>query len=200
VAVTGLEYLNEENIAVTILYAAFTEYDPLTGRLHPNATNATYKVQYISTQTMMLSSVPHNRDVLDSSVAQGQLCPAMRRLPNLGSIWAESLTTLVNLFRPVISIIVSLPGLIEVWQQGRACSLNTQGHSLLRKCGAEILSLDDFFESLTRANIHYWGAFNLIAQAIRGEGQHQLANIVDGVAYYGDATSSPVRINMMYKI
>lgn len=81
-----------------------------------------------------------------------------------------------------------------MWGEGRACALNTHGHSILRKCGAELLSLDDMFESVTRANTHYWAGFNLVAQALRSTDQDALANVVDGVAYYGGATSSPTGV------
>jgi hypothetical protein len=192
VEVTQLEYLNEENIAVTILEAPFTEYSLETGALNTNATIARHRIMYLSTSSIpLLSDSPHNRDQNDVLV-QGQLCAGMRKFPNLGSIVAETTCSWINLLRPVVSIIGSIPGLIEIWRNGKPCALATHGHSVLQRCGAELLSLDDFFDSINRANTHYWAAFNLIARAVRGTKQHQLANIVDGVAYYGDATSSPV--------
>jgi hypothetical protein len=192
--VTALEYLNEENIAVTILKAAFIDYDLEKGVLKANSTASHYDIMYLSTFSMALSSTPHNRDFLTSEAAQGQLCAGMRRFPNLGSLTAELTTAVVNFIRPVVSIMVTIPGLIEIWGKGMPCSLNTHGHSILQLCGAEILSLDDFFDSINRANKHYWFAFTLVAQAIRSQDQHKLANIVDGVAYYGAATSSPVGV------
>lgn len=192
VAVTALEYLNEENIAVTILHAPFSEYNADTGLLIENSTLSSYKIMFLSTFSMGLQDTPWNRDVQTSQVAQGQLCAGMRRFPNLGSLSMELAVAMVNLLRPVVSIVISIPGLIEIWGKGRACSLSTKGHSILQKCGSEILSLDDFFDSVHRANIHFWSSFNKVAAAIRGTGQDKLANVVDGVAYYGSATSSPM--------
>jgi hypothetical protein len=194
VAVTALEYLNEENIAVTVLYAPFSEYDAETGVLIANSTIAHYKIMFLSTFSMGLQDTPWNRDVETSQIAQGQLCAGMRRFPNLGSLSMELVAAGVNLLRPVVSILVSIPGLIQMWGKGRACSLSTNGHSILQKCGSEILSLDDFFDSVNRANTHFWSSFNKIANGIRGTGQDKLANVVDGVAYYGDATSSPIGV------
>ncbi len=87
VAVVGLESINEENIAVTVLRASFSDYDPATGLLAANPKNASYQVYFLSTVTMALSSIPWERDVIVSatSAAEGTLCPAMRRLPNSGS-------------------------------------------------------------------------------------------------------------------
>lgn len=45
VAVVGLEYVNEENIAVTVLKASFFDYSPDTGLLRPDARNASYQVR-----------------------------------------------------------------------------------------------------------------------------------------------------------
>lgn len=187
-----MEYLNEENIAVTVLKAPLSEYNLETGVLNTNATLSHYEILYMSTFSMALSHSPHNRVFVNAEISQGQLCPGMRRFPNIGSLVTESIAAMVNLVRPVISLIVHLPGMMEIWGRGRPCSLNTHGHSILQKCGSELLSLDDFFESINRANMHYWASFHLIAQAIRGQGQDEVANIVDGVAYYGLATSSPV--------
>jgi len=61
VSVAGLQYINDENIAVTVLHAAFNEYDPFTGLLNNNAKNATYKVYFLSTETMGLSETPWSR-------------------------------------------------------------------------------------------------------------------------------------------
>ena len=44
VAVTNLEYINEENVAVTVLRAPFSEYDANTGLLYQNATVARFDI------------------------------------------------------------------------------------------------------------------------------------------------------------
>jgi hypothetical protein len=192
VAVTSLEYINAENIAVTVLHAPFSEYDAETGLLMENAVRSHYEVLFLSTVSMALSTTPHNRDVLISQLSQGMICPAMRRLPNMGSIWAELSIMPINLVRPIVSIIVSMPGLAKIWGEGRPCALSTSGHSVLQKCGAGIFSLEDFFESFQRANNHIWIGVGLVASQIRGLGEQQVADVVDGIAYYGQAATSPI--------
>ena len=115
VAVTSLEYINEENIAVTILRAAFDEYDPFTGNLRQNATKATYEVLFLSTETMAFSETPWNREALLTANSEGTLCPAMRRLPNVGSLTTELIVAGVELVRKFFDLVITLPGLIEIW-------------------------------------------------------------------------------------
>lgn len=193
VSVAGLEYINEENIAVTVLWAAFDEYDPFTGLLASNATKATYKVLFLSTETMGLSETPWSREAsMSSAASEGMLCPAMRRLPNLGSLLTELVVAGIEIVRKVVDIGVSLPGLIEIWGKQQSCSLVTHGHSLLQRCGSDLLSLDNFFEAINRANAHFWRSFSLVAERIRDLDEDNLANVVDGVAYYGESTLSPL--------
>lgn len=128
----------------------------------------------------------------DTERGQGTLCPAQRRLPNLGSLGAELAVTLVNLARPVVDLLVGLPGMVHIWSKGRACSPVTRGHSLLRRCGEDLLSLDDAFDSLGRANTHFWASFGIVASRVRDLGQDEVANVVEGVAHYGHGTITAV--------
>ncbi len=194
VSVVGLEYVNEENIAVTVLRAAFTEYDPATGLLKPDAVNATYQVYFLSTVTMALGSIPWERDVIVSAAAEGRLCPAMRRLPNVGSFFAEVLVSGIELVRKTLDIMIMVPVLVQVWGEQETCPLMTHGHTLMLKCGADLLSLDDFFDALNRANGHFWRAFSIVAERVRSAGVDKVANIIDGVAYYGESTVSPTTV------
>jgi hypothetical protein len=91
------------------------------------------KVYFLSTFTMGLREIPWARDDQSTTLAQGTLCPAMRRLPNVGSLNTELVVSLVQLMRPVINMAVSLPGLIKLWESGRTCSMVTHGHSLLKR-------------------------------------------------------------------
>ena len=145
---------------------------------------------------MELRSVPWERDVIVSAnaAAEGRLCPAMRRLPNVGSFFAEVSIAGVELVRKVLDIILVLPALVHMWGEQETCPLVTHGHLLMQKCGRDLLSLDDFFDALNRANAHFWRAFSLVAERVRGMNVHRVANIIDGVAYYGESTMSPTTV------
>lgn len=148
---------------------------------------------FLSTVTMALAPTPWERDIaVATGIPEGVLCPAMRRTPNIGSMFTELLSASVNMLRPLVSLVISLPGLIDVWGSRRSCPLTTHGHSILQKCGSDILSLDDFFESIGRANAHYWRSFSMAASWVRKSGENRAANVIDGVAYYGDSTLVPL--------
>jgi hypothetical protein len=192
VMVTRLEYINAENIAVVVLKAPFTEFDAETGALIEGATQAKFEILFLSTVTMALSSTPWERDIRVAAFSQGQLCPNMRRFPNIGSMSTEWLNSGVSLVRLFTNIVISLPGLVKIWSEEQTCSIVTHGHSLLRKCGSDLLSLDNFFDSLIRANAHYWRAYGMVAARVRDAGSDQIARIIDGIAYYGDAKYAPI--------
>ena len=166
---------------------------------------------------MKLSKTPHVTEISLGTALEGQLCPAMRRFPNLGSLVAELAVAAVELFRKILDLSLGLPGMIHIWQSNRVgCSLVTRfvllpflpcafflhsldiwlmrcrGHTLLKNCGSELFSLNDFFDALNRANAHFWRSFAIVAERIRSLDNYQLANVVDGVAYYGEATLTPL--------
>ena len=122
----------------------------------------------------------------------------MRRFPNIGSLTTELLVAAVHAARPVINVAVSLPGLVKLWERGRQCSPVSHGHSLLKRCGSDLFSLDDAFDSLERANSHFWTAFGMLSSRIRDLGENNLANVVDGVAYFGEGTTMAVGGNARY--
>jgi hypothetical protein len=193
VAVTSMEYINEENIAVTVLYASFFDYSPDTGMLRPDARNATYRVYFLNAATMELKDTPHDDDIAlaATSSSEGKLCPAMRRLPNVGSFFAEAAVAGVEILRKVFDILTMLPALVHMWDMQQSCPLVTHGHSLMQRCGSDLLSLDEFFDALNRANAHFWRGFAIVAERVRDLGVDRVANIIDGVAYYGESTMSP---------
>lgn len=118
----------------------------------------------------------------------------MQRMPNVGSMVSETGVAGVNLVKPLVNTVMFLPGLIEIWGKNRACGLNSRGHALLAKCGADVLNWNDFFDSLQRASTHYWRGFSIVAQHVRDlrtSGSEEVARVIDGVAYYGDATLLP---------
>jgi hypothetical protein len=179
-----------------VLKAAFSEYDASTGLLVPNAKNASYQVYFLSTVTMALGDIPWERDVLVSAslAAEGRLCPAMRRLPNVGSFFAEVAVAGVELVRKVLDIAIMIPALVQVWGEQENCPLVTHGHTLMLKCGTDLLSLDEFFDAVNRANAHFWRAFSIASERVRGMGVDGVANIIDGVAYYGESSISPTTV------
>jgi hypothetical protein len=192
VAVESIEYINAQNMAITVLRAPLTEFSVDTGLLKSDSKVATRKIYFMNTKTMRLGDTPWSIATESSNLAQGTLCPAMRRLPNVGSLSTELIAAGVNAMRPIINLVVSLPGLIQLWNSGRSCSIATHGHSLLQRCGSDIFSLEDAFDSMERANTHFWTGFGIVASRVRDLGENDIADVVDGVAYFGEGTSMAV--------
>jgi hypothetical protein len=87
-----------------------------------------------------------------------------------------------------------MAGLIYIWRNEQKCAMVTHGHSLLQKCGYDLLSMDDFFEAIDRANAHFWRSFSIISDRIRGlgHGSDYVANIIDGAAKFGQSSIVPL--------
>ena len=110
VAVTSLEYIDANNIAVSILKAPMNEYDIESGLLKPGAKNSVTEIMFLNTDTMGLRNTLWQERVEEDLRTIGLLCPAMRRLPNLGSLTTELVVAGVSLVRFAVNMIVSLPG------------------------------------------------------------------------------------------
>jgi hypothetical protein len=179
---------------VSILKAPFSEYDIESGLLIPGAKNSVTEIMFLNTDTMGLRNTLWQERVEENLRMINMLCPAMRRLPNIGSLTTELVIAGVSLVRFTVNMIVSLPGLIQIWRNEQKCAMVTHGHSLLQKCGSDLLSMDDFFEAIDRANSHFWRSFSIISDRIRGlgHGSDYVANIIDGAAKFGQSSVVPL--------
>lgn len=193
--VTSLEYLNSDNIAVTYLSVVLREYDIATATPLPG--KGRFVTQYYNPALNELRQVPWQKDVGVSATAEGRLCPAMRRLPQMGSLTTETVAMFVNMGRFAVRFLVGLPGMIYIWGQGRRCAEVTKGHSLLETCGAEIFSLDETFDSLERATSHFWGILHVMSARIRDVDDSAgvsdtIASVVSGAAMVAESTIVPI--------
>jgi hypothetical protein len=95
----------------------------------------------------------------NSTVSTGQLCPDQRRMPQIGSLFAEIISMGILILRLPIVIIVSSPVIVELLTG--PCYLNSLSHSLLMNCGRELFSLEEFFESAYACNAYFWRIFSM---------------------------------------
>lgn len=56
------------------------------------------------------------------------------------------------------------------------------------------------FDSLERSNAHFWSGFGIVATRIRGLGEDTTANVIDGVAYFGEGTTLAVAGSSRYLV
>ena len=113
--------------------------------------------------------------------AIGKLCPNMRRVPQIGSLFAEMNVMLVLIIRLPLVVIVASPVIIDLL--AGPCYKDNMGHSLLSNCGSELFSLEKFFDSAYRCNGHFWRILTKIANQISPGFVQTFAN---GVAAVGE--------------
>lgn len=190
VSIVRLEYLNEDNIAVVMKYSTYTEYDVNTGRI--NGSNSGYKTYWLNPPTMRVSNSVWQTSLPASNYAT--LCPAMQRLPRVGTLAAELTNAGVFLVRWAVNAILYTPGMAPIWRAGGACPAPgaSHRHSILMNCGQTLFSLDDFFDSLDDANAVVWHSLTVIAKLTAPAGTDPggaspLLDILQGMDQYGYA-------------
>ena len=195
--VDSLEYLNADNIAISYLSILIEDYDVKHAR--PKTGKGMTKTLYYNPESNALRNVPWPKITGLSSMSEGSLCPAMQRMPRVGSFTMESLAVLVNLGRFVFRLVLGLPAMLDMYRKGIECPQEARGHSLLENCGAELFSLDETFDSIETANTHFWGIFHTIASRVRDlhvgkqdTTSNTLADVISGAAMYGQSNNVAV--------
>lgn len=190
VSVVRLEYLNDDNIAVVVKYSTYAEYDVGTGAI--NGSNSGYRTYWLNPPTMKVSTTVWQTSVPASNYAT--LCPAMQRLPRVGTLGAEVLNSGVFLLRWAVNAILYTPGMVPIWRAGGSCPAPgaSRRHSVLMSCGQTLFSLDDFFDSLDDANAVVWHSLTVIAQLTSPAGTDPgklspVLDILEGMDQYGYA-------------
>ena len=179
VMATDLEYINRDNLALTVLRTAMTNVNTFT-LTADDPSKAEWVTMWVNPATMEIREdhmwMP---EASSPALTAGVLCPSQRRMPNLGSLAAEAFVSMWLLVRLPLNVVLGLPLRLS----GEACPVVTRGHSLLKVCGAELLSLDDFFAAVFRCNTLFWQAFTIIADSF-GPGAPQ--TFINGVAVAGE--------------
>lgn len=130
-----------------------------------------------------------------STLAAGKLCPDQRRVPQLGSLLAESLVSAVLLVKLVVIVGVSAPKLIDLI--AGPCYQDSKSHSLLMNCGAEIFSLEEFFGAVYAANGHYWRSFAILGNFL-SPGREQ--SFLNGITMVGENSGASAYIPSAGKV
>ncbi len=189
-SVQALEYLNEDNIAVTVQAAYVRSYDEKQGvfRYGGNTTSRTY---WLNPATMRLKQTVWETAVPSSSRAA--LCPSMQRLPRVGSFATELVNAGVFLVKFATNSVLYTPGLVRMWIGGQTCGLqsNSMYHPVLANCGEQAYSLDDFFDSVDDAAAIFWHSLSLIGTLISPERPtigEPLTRVMEGMSQYGQGT------------
>ena len=170
--VTGLEYLNPENLLLTVMAASPAHWDaylddvragmPFEYRyyfIHPNKHDCTspgHSDNPVFTCWREQSAGMYNAS--DSLLVEaGSLCPAMQRMPKWGSLAAEvgigtvqGLTMLLDLF-VCLPVLLSVPGgMVDVFD----ARTHPTFHSMLDTNGARLFDFEGIILAVDRAAFH----------------------------------------------
>jgi len=163
VMAVDLDYVNEDNLALTVLRTTLANVNTVT--LRPiDKSKAEYVTIWVNPNTLeQRNDTLWMPEASSPALAQGFLCPSQRRMPNLGSLLSEAVASIIYILRLPINLLLSFPVILQL--TGGKCPLLNRGHSVLKSCGSELLSLDDFFASIFRCNTLFWMTFNIIADS-----------------------------------
>lgn len=185
--IDGLEYVNEQNIAVTVQVADRSfNVDTMSGA------GSKYVTYWLHPQSMQLRN-----DTMwtapDSISYSASICIPGLAVPHLGTLKTELLISGLHALRFVVTGVWYAPGLVFMWKGGGTCPLVSRGHSVLASCGDDVFSLDDFFDSADQATAVFWSIPMYIADILDSRRVVSFApvqNLLRGFSTYGRETTS----------
>jgi len=193
--IEGLEYINEQNIAVVVQVADHT-FDPL----HMQGSGSQYVTYWLNPQTMAIQVDRMWRGEAATTADGTGLClTSAVPLPRLGALVAELANVAVFVSRFVVEGVVSTPGLVMQWRAtGGTCPLVARGHSALASCGRSVYSLDDMYDSIEDASATFWSILGFAANVISTTPVAEVTPLVEilrGTAAVGAATVSVYEVS-----
>lgn len=174
VIVTSMEYISEENIAVTVLHAAPAYLDMRSLKpLGNDPQRVRYRTYFLHPQTMQVrESELWQPDSATTQLRAGPstLCPDWRNMPQFGSLLGEVGAGALLGTRMWVSLFTALPVLLQEGFLGRLreCPAVHMSHSLMLNCGKNLLSLDDSFNAFRKANTHLWMVLAKLGRLLSG--------------------------------
>ena len=170
--VTGLEYLNADNLLLTVLAASPAHWDaglddvragmPFEYRyyfIHPNRHDCTSPGHSDDpVYTCWREHIAGMYNASDSRLAEaGSLCPAMQRMPKWGSLAAEVGIGTVHGLTMLLDLLVGLPvllsvpgGMVDVFD----ARTHPTFHSMLDTNGARLFDFEEIILAVDRAAFH----------------------------------------------
>jgi hypothetical protein len=192
--VTGMQYINLENIAISVLRTTVADFDLETMSSRNTAKTVTY---FLNTITLQIrENIAWDTEVPQAVLTQGQLCPDQRRLPQVGSILTENIVAAIELVRMPFNILLNGVYIFDSWKNRKQCPLITRGHTLLSSdsCGPEALSLKPFFDSMLRTNQMLFRSISLVTRMLKGIPASDVPRtFLNGVKMLAENIETPIK-------
>lgn len=191
--VLALEYLNEDNIAVTLLETNVRQWQPATGtwRTGPGTGTRTTTL-WLNPSTMQARAEIWQTELPSSSFST--LCPAQQVLPRVGSFATEVVLAGLHLLRAAFFAVLYTPAMVPIWAAGNVCPEVPGGsyhHGVMANCGSGLFSLEDYFDALEDAAALFWHSLTLLGQLVApavGQAASPLTDVLAGMEQYGRGT------------
>ena len=183
--VTGLEYMNEENLLLTVLATSAENWDWRANDVveggefeyryyfvHPNRHDCTTEgINEASFTCWREESAGMFRSSELSLSAMGSLCPALQRMPKWGSMLSEAGIAAASLLEVLVETVFTLPatltvagGFGEVFQVRDRPTF----HRFLDLRGASLLELDPCFRAVEQSVFHLASTLTRTAKIFEG--------------------------------
>ena len=176
--VDSMEYLDDSNILVTTKASSLASwpqnFEYRHYYLHPNRHDcyASDGSEAIFSCWRSESSGPFLEDSGQAPLIAGQLCPALQRMPKLGSVGAHSIaggTVTLNL---IVQAMLLLPALLVRGQDIGAIFERRDKytyHSVLDSAGYELLNVDEILLHVERSLMFQWQTLAKLAEMWNGK-------------------------------
>ncbi len=194
--VAGLEYINADNLLLTVLAARPGDWDWQTERVfpgrpfeyrfyfvHPNRHDCT-SAEAPETLYTCWRSADDGMFVAASTVAEtGALCPMLQRMPKWGSMGTEVLVAQVLLAKVVLEAVFVLPLVVrgsigDLFERRAAPTF----HSVLDASGATLFELEDALQAMQLAAFYAAGTVARTGALMQSLGVQELETVLVGTA------------------
>jgi hypothetical protein len=195
--VTGLEYINADNLLLTVLAATPRDWDwqsedVFAGRafeyrfyfVHPNRHDCTDPNDAQTMYTCWRSAEDGMFSAPDTSVSEtGALCPMLQRMPKWGSMVTEVLVAQVQLVRVALDALFVFPlivrgGIGDLFEQRARPTF----HAFLDASGNTLFDLEDTLQAMQLSAFYMAGTFSRTATLMQTLGVQELETVLIGTA------------------
>lgn len=207
--VTAVEFLDANNILVTVLEARPQDWDVLMNDvcstcprrfkyyfINPNRHDCLEPREGSGSHFSCWKETPWQSEL--SALAPGRLCPALNRAPPIGSLATEGLVLAVRFTQMLAEAVISVPaaaagGSLKVLQQSR--STHTM-HSLLDSGGAQFLAVEPVIESYSKVGHKITMTLVKTFELFRGLPGHTLLEpmVVGAATVVGSQATNPASL------
>jgi len=204
VKIVDIEYMNADNVLVTVLKVAPKHFDVLRGSVREGAPyQHSFFFMHPSRFDCVDSDDPSNRAVYscwqdeskgmfrksenpEFSDVYGALCPAMQVMPQLGAMFSEVGIAFLGLTRILLETAVVMPASFAANSVGELFSSRVDKitfHSVLDRSGASLFDVDMIVNPIDRAMMFAAQTLPRLGNMLRGvPGQPQLQRVLLGSA------------------